>query len=456
MSESCVTDPTGVGPCNVHRSGLTPNVAEMSLVVHRPETPMSYESLGFSSSESSAKRETKRRKVPAEDDENITQPKGLVLLLGGIKNIEKFRSRFKATLEIKNRTQIVVDSTSMTKNNELWIKCKNENDLKVLLGFNWSCCFDNDESMPIVARKGKLRRSNESIRTTVVIKNMPRDFDDDDIMSIILENGFEVVSIRRFKYFRTLQPTGKVGVNLAHPEDRLKILELGEIKCGDLGTVYPVEDFVSTPLKEKICFKCNKIGHIRDQCPLNSNDICSNCGDTDHYSDACNVPPKCINCGGRHRSSFLDCPARVANRKVRQEKIISQNRYPTYAAALRNTAMGSPPRNIPAPIPPRETTEEVKELKLKVTKLEDCILNLNKLVLKLCKQLEIITKDTSVLEDVVVVNAETGTSVDACDSKEVTALLPRKAFTVGGKRLKGRSRNRRPSGSKKRHSRKGR
>ena len=444
MSASCVTDPSGIGTSDVNRSGLTPDVAEMSLVLHRSSSPFSHESLGSPSSiESNVRREIKRRKVPTETDDSTTQPKGLVLLLGWIKNTEKFRSRFKATLEIKKHTQIVVDSTSITKNNELWIKCKNENDVELLLGFDWNGCFDNDQSMPIVARMGKLRRSNESIRTSIVIKNMPKDFDDEDIMSIIHENGFEALSIRRFKYYRTLQPTGKVGVILSNPSDRLKILELGEIKCGDLGTVYPVEDFINTPLKEKICFTYNKIGHIRDQCPLNSSDFCLNCGSTDHSSDACSVPPKCINCGGRHRSTFLDCPARVVNRQVRQEKIIAQNRFPTYAAALRNTVERSPPRNVSIPDPPCKT-EEVNELKTKVSELEDAILNLNELVVKLCKHIEIFTNDKSILKDVTIVNSETGASENASRSKQVTDLVSaKKAFTVGGKRVNRVRRKRR-------------
>ena len=134
----------------------------------------------------------------------------------------------------------------------MWIRCKNEVDFQTLLEFDWTHCFGNESTIPIIACTGVLRDSDESVKTNVIIKGMPKDLDDDDIVTIMLDNGFNVISLHRFKFYRTGEYTGTIKVRLADSVERRKILEMGSIVCEALSSTYTVEDFVSIPIKNKV------------------------------------------------------------------------------------------------------------------------------------------------------------------------------------------------------------
>ena len=63
------------------------------------------------------------------------------------------------------------------------------------------------------------------------------------------------------------------------------------------------------------CYNCYKYNHKTRECPLEKQVLCSFCGESGHkYNECTSENPKCVNCGGRHRTLAAVC-------KVRRELI---------------------------------------------------------------------------------------------------------------------------------------
>uniref|UniRef100_A0A182SN30 CCHC-type domain-containing protein n=1 Tax=Anopheles maculatus TaxID=74869 RepID=A0A182SN30_9DIPT len=62
------------------------------------------------------------------------------------------------------------------------------------------------------------------------------------------------------------------------------------------------------PAELERCFKCMRLGHRAARCQEeNRRRFCLRCGQDDHRLRACTNKPKCLDCGGEHRTGALLC-----------------------------------------------------------------------------------------------------------------------------------------------------
>lgn len=89
------------------------------------------------------------------------------------------------------------------------------------------------------------------------------------------------------------------------------------------------------------CMKCYKLEeHTTKHCPKNSDyKICSECAEEGHsWKDCLRGTQKCINCGGRHRTTAMKCPKRkeIVEKKRKEIEETSQQSYRTYSDATKS------------------------------------------------------------------------------------------------------------------------
>lgn len=96
------------------------------------------------------------------------------------------------------------------------------------------------------------------------------------------------------------------------------------------------------------CRNCQAYGHGTRNCHMAPK--CMICGDSSHTKDNCPVKEaansfKCVNCGGKHKSNFFDCPVRskiIASRQRRYTKQPVVNVNPVGNQKTFNAAQTSP------------------------------------------------------------------------------------------------------------------
>ncbi|XP_031333917.1 uncharacterized protein LOC116163928 [Photinus pyralis] len=81
-----------------------------------------------------------------------------------------------------------------------------------------------------------------------------------------------------------------------------------------------VRPYIGAPRK---CFRCQKFGHLTKFC--RNVPTCS-CGKEQHAeSEPCSDPPKCTNCGGPHKSNYVNCPTYVKEKEVMRVQATQKN-----------------------------------------------------------------------------------------------------------------------------------
>ena len=73
-----------------------------------------------------------------------------------------------------------------------------------------------------------------------------------------------------------------------------------------------IELYVPKPMR---CVRCQRLGHTQKRCRAEQA-LCSQCGDGGHQFRECTAQPRCINCGGDHKSSSNKCPSFIFKSEV--------------------------------------------------------------------------------------------------------------------------------------------
>ena len=82
------------------------------------------------------------------------------------------------------------------------------------------------------------------------------------------------------------------------------------IKCGLVR--YEVDNYYPSPMR---CGKCYRLGHSTRIC--HSAKLCSRCCGKDHEKKDCNSrDPKCINCKGKHESTYKQCERYLQEKQI--------------------------------------------------------------------------------------------------------------------------------------------
>lgn len=98
----------------------------------------------------------------------------------------------------------------------------------------------------------------------------------------------------------------------------------------------PVTPYIPNPLR---CFNCQKLGHGQSKC--NSNQVCSKCASPHHSFENCNSDePSCVNCGGKHPSSYKQCPKWLEEKEIQKYKVENKCSFPEARQAIQNLHSG--------------------------------------------------------------------------------------------------------------------
>ena len=196
MTASHVDDRGGIGDVNgnvnnleksaLSHTRISSEMSRLNISKRRLSKSISSSSLHsvYSNSDGNLSYKKHTQKRPRKDTgvSNVQpESENTVVMISGIVQIDKYRSRLKAVQEIVKHTKIVPESISVKPNNDLWVKTKSVDDLNVLLKFKWESCFGNSASSPISTRCGIMRPSYEDRRTRVVLNDIPTmRFEDED------------------------------------------------------------------------------------------------------------------------------------------------------------------------------------------------------------------------------------------------------------------------------------
>jgi hypothetical protein len=114
----------------------------------------------------------------------------------------------------------------------------------------------------------------------IVIKNLPIDYDAEDIVEALQEEGVEAVELYMFKNSHN-SPTGTVKATVKGSNKMKEWLERGR------GEIKGVRIGVERQRAPMTCFNCNKIGHRIAECKEAKK--CKQCGQEGHLKAACDV-----------------------------------------------------------------------------------------------------------------------------------------------------------------------
>ncbi|CAI6367398.1 unnamed protein product [Macrosiphum euphorbiae] len=135
----------------------------------------------------------------------------------------------------------------------------------------------------------------------IVIKGVPLDITDDELMEELLEEGFKPNFVRAFVKNDKRLPIHMV--SLKRTENVKEIFETTEL----FYVRVKIEPYKSTGPAQ--CFSCQRFGHSSLQCGHPPR--CVKCG-ANHSNKECKKPkedtPTCCNCNGKHTANYRGCP----------------------------------------------------------------------------------------------------------------------------------------------------
>jgi len=179
----------------------------------------------------------------------------------------------------------------------------------------------------LVGKDFTLKKPSIPPQLSAVIQNVSFDIDWEDFTANLQAKYPDIVKVIRLKN-RNLQDLKSVKVEIKSVKIRNEILEHKFISISNMR--YKVVEYLALA-NVLICSRCRDIGHFQKNCPQQDQVTCNTCGEKyvnvkDH---ACSGVPKCIHCGGTHRSNDSKC------------RIIKD-----YRAALTRTLLSKPPVSV--------------------------------------------------------------------------------------------------------------
>jgi len=171
----------------------------------------------------------------------------------------------------------------------------------------------------------------------IVIKGVPLDVTDAELMEELEELGFKPNFVRAFSKNEKRLPIHMV--SLKRTENVKEIFETTEL----FYVRVKIESYKSTGPAQ--CFSCQRFGHSSLQCGHSPR--CVKCG-KNHPSKECTKPkedsPTCCNCDGKHTANYRGCPYYTNTCKEKTD----QSREVIRTKLIQKSMLKVPPTNISA------------------------------------------------------------------------------------------------------------
>ena len=230
------------------------------------------------------------------------------------RNVEKIE-RDPETILIANPTKNFWDSMAIKKEYAKYFPLK-----RLVYAFNTACgkihlpFISPEEASEVLNKwnkncfgeKSQIRKANQPERPlrAVLIRDVPTELSEEDIIDSIVENYPDSTASRFVKEDRT--PLGTVKIVFKSGQLHEKALNEG-IFVDNI--YYRTQKFIQTGIQIIRCFKCQKFGHISMNCK--SDTACGHCTDIHKYKDCTmkHEAPKCVNCSEAHTSDSTSCTA---------------------------------------------------------------------------------------------------------------------------------------------------
>ena len=197
----------------------------------------------------------------------------------------------------------------INKRNELVIKSDSEENSELI-----KSTFPNDAFV-----HGVDAIRNKEPKFYLALLNVSLDFDITDSGNLYeLQTRHDITKALRIVKKSTKEPLKTIKALINNRESFEKIVKAGKIQIGS--TIVKARPW-KFDIQADQCFHCQKIGHMKSNCPhLDENPTCVRCrGNHSHVNCKINDPAlyKCVNCPGNHPSCSRQCPAIIqeTNRK---------------------------------------------------------------------------------------------------------------------------------------------
>ncbi|KAF7284131.1 hypothetical protein GWI33_022489 [Rhynchophorus ferrugineus] len=156
----------------------------------------------------------------------------------------------------------------------------------------------------------------------VIIKNIPESLCIDEVRELLLDQGFHLKFVQRWKLKSGIElPIVQVVV----PREERQIIYM--TKLGVITVKVEVQRGNGQPVQ---CFNCQLFGHSSSYCRAPPRCVkCAGHHDTRSCTKIPEAPPTCSNCGEIHTANFSGCSCRPAPRKP---KIPTETRPPQGSA----------------------------------------------------------------------------------------------------------------------------
>jgi len=170
----------------------------------------------------------------------------------------------------------------------------------------------------------------------LVIKNLPTDYDEDDIVTALADEGLEVVEMYMFR--KQGNATGMVKVTAKAGNTVKSWLARGQ------GEIQGVRIRVERQRTAMKCFNCNKIGHRASECKESKK--CMKCGKEGHLKAECKMTAQDLEeqCGYCHEEGHQkgECATKREDERDERAKFKQEKQVPMFQKAWGKTPESQP------------------------------------------------------------------------------------------------------------------
>ncbi|XP_029178027.1 uncharacterized protein LOC114945855 [Nylanderia fulva] len=230
-----------------------------------------------------------------------------------------------------SQTQVSIDPLAIGRiisplyRNDI-IEIKKSGFSRIVIQFKSRTTANSILSNSVLKSKNYVFTSSSRISRRGIIRNVPLDMSDEEILQSI-DSAIPIISVKRFnRRLRRPEHSSPGKTSSRGTDNESSLIPSRTISLTFKGQKLPLSIFLYriryavNPFvtKTALCFSCFRFDHLKSQCKGHPRCILYKGGV--HESDSScpkeKDPPSCINCKGAHRATSLQCPTYVSQKRV--------------------------------------------------------------------------------------------------------------------------------------------